>query len=263
MFAKPRGGARLWHWASAKLRGPAFGPKPEVHFDTCAFADAISTSSKLLKLLSPMMISVARLRHRLRGSEMMPNLAEQPLMLANWNSADEFLDGAEQAYTGLLAAAWRPPTEPLDEGFREVTSPEVRKWIENARELAQKSDGEHPTVRSLGAVSMRFESLRGPRSLENIRSMEFSSLSNFQKSREELRGPLEHDLFRGSDLTLEVVAVAEVRHAPPRVERRSDRLRLSCAFNLREGIASPFRIVNVEELLSEVRDGEFHDSDVE
>lgn len=245
--------ARLWRWAGRGVKGAAFESSPEVHYDTAAFIDAIHTSSHVLRVLFPVVRGFAALRHRLRGTTMPPE-ADNPEMLANWNSSQDFLDGTEQTHRELLGALWRPRAETLPLDLREGLSPDVQKWLERSRAADKFRDAEDDVVANIITVSVRFERLYGPRSLDYIKDMDLSALGSLSRDPERLSA-FHQDTVRGSPLNLEVAAVAESEwHSSrggvePRTLRRADRLRLACDFNLREGIASPFRIAGVEELL--------------
>merc|ERR1712014_355708 len=107
-------------------------------------------------------------------------------------------------------------------------------------------------------VYARFESFGGPRSLEHIRGMDASSLRNLRDP--ERLAAFHDDTFKGSTLNMVVASVAEARERTidsrdertlAKMVRRADRVHLDCGFNLREGIASSFRVSKVEELLTE------------
>merc|ERR1719436_1599621 len=73
-------------------------------------------------------------------------------MLSTWNSADGFLDGAEAAHEALLAGLWRRSGTPLPPGLRELTSPEVRKWLDTTRKSELHSRAFAAAVSPAGAT---------------------------------------------------------------------------------------------------------------
>mmetsp|Transcript_8967 Transcript_8967/g.28458 ORF Transcript_8967/g.28458 Transcript_8967/m.28458 type:complete len:256 (-) Transcript_8967:83-850(-) len=244
-----RAAASLWRWAGSRVKGPAFQHRPEEHWDTAAFVDAVHVASHVLQAMQPMLHGIARLRHRMRGTTMHPGL-EGATILANWNSSSGFLEGTEFAYRSVLCGLWRPGDEPLPAHLRESLGPEVRGWLRARRAAAASGEATHTT--SIRSAAVRFERITGPPSLEHIRNMDMASLRSTGNER---HSAFQHDMFRGSQLRLEVVAVAEAERAgcgaAPLLLRRADRMHLECTFNLREGLASPFRMVTLEELLAE------------
>lgn len=267
--------ARLWRWAARRLDGEVFQPHPEVHEDVAAFIDAVNAASRVLKVLFPVARGVARMRYMLRGIEIPPHVGSEAHALSNWNSATGFLEGADFAHRAVLGTLWRPQNSAFPVDLREAFSPQVRQWLEAERQLSCPSDGKAhdgeavtEAIAHLVSSSVRFEGFGGPQSLEVLRKMDVSSLRTLTTDEERL-GAFQHDTFRGSKLDLKVVAVAEADLLPttmaasegPRTLRRADRLLLTCDFNLREGIASPFRVETLQELLAEVKLGGFRDDE--
>lgn len=267
-MSRARPATRLWKWAESRLQDPVFRGVPEVHLDTAGFVDAIQMSSKVLRLAFPAMRGIAQLRHRLRGTQLPPEVSEMR-MLEHWNSSEEFLDGAKIAHEALLQALWRRPGEALPDGLREATSPDVRSWLEGERRQIRgwESGGSEPSDPAhhaeISVVAVRFEHCGGPTSLEAIRHMDLSALPSLRWDTERQRA-FQNDIMHGSVLTFQVASVAEAKlwlatssdggssfEEKPLIVRRADRLHLACDFNLRKGIASPFRFTSAEALLTE------------
>jgi len=262
---------RLWRWAArCRPKDAAGGGRRqlerrlvEAHLETMAFVDAVHAASKVLRYILPVARSLAHLRHNIRGTQM-PAELDNVQMLSEWNTATEFLEGAEAAHEALLEARWRPAGEPLHSGLREATSADVRAYLDQIRQ----ADGDQPadsTGSTSGreakvvAVSTRFEHLHGPPSLEMIRSMDAQSLFKLRQDHARMSA-FHDDTFKGSTLHLRLAAVAEVElpacaerpeELRPLTLRRVDRLHLACDFNLREGIASAFRVDQLEPLVAE------------
>jgi len=257
-----RATGHLWRWAGTrlKLRDPgAFHPEPQQHRDTCEFVDAVHTASHVLQSLMPFVRGFANLRHTLRGTTMAPEV-EDLNFLQNWNSAEDFLEGAEFAHRTILGAMWQPSSATISPNLRESLGPDALQWLTDARS--------GPHVRTMGdaLVSARFESFGGPVSLEHIRRMDASSLRNFRDP--ERLSAFSQDTWNGTPLKIVVAAVSEARCERssgaegewPDVRRRADKVSFSCEFNLREGIAGPMSVTSVEELLVEDRES-FNDAE--
>lgn len=285
MPPSPAPAARLWRWAGHRLKDPVFQRQPEAHYDTAAFVDAVHAASKILRVIFPL---ASRVRHLLRGTPEMDGTE----MLANWNTSGEFLDGAQAAHVALLGALWRPRGVTLPLELRDATSTEVRDWLEAIRKADNpfaaggakghgaaspppaaaggaangEAPGGHDLEPRLLAVAARFERLHGPPSLELIRNMDMASLRTLRADEKRMEA-FHRDVWHGSTLQLQVASVAEAELVPaggsPISVRRADRLHLTCDFNLREGIASHFRIQGVEELLEEASTKGFRDEGLE
>ncbi|CAK9041575.1 unnamed protein product [Durusdinium trenchii] len=224
---------KLWMWAarSAKI-------SLEDHMKTAAFVDAVGRSASVLKALSPMLVTFARLSAWLRGMDLPPG--DGPQIVRNWNTSEEFLEGAEQVYRHALVTAFTASE-------LEVTATnQFRQWVKEQGALRQQ---DFPDSKfEFAELLVRFENLTGPRSLEALQK--FAESPRFQSSdREQLKGELQQDLEQSSKLNLQVLALAEVRHPPhEKMERRLDRVLLQSSFNLAEGISSDFEIAELENL---------------
>jgi len=259
-----RSSSALWRWAAPRIRGAT--PYEEIrnkHLDTCAFIDAVHVASKVLRALLPLAQGAARMRHFLRGSQMPPLPPDGGRFLKHWNSSHEFSEGADCAYGSLLSTLWQHNNEPLPQELRKLFGMEVQKRVTEMREATVD------TKTILVVSTVLFEGLHGPPSLEHVRDMDFSALRSLRKDDTRLAA-FQHDTFRGSQLRLDLAAVAEAERQsingsgkPRHRLRRADRLQLECNFNLHDGIASPFRIVNFEELLAEEQCFEMLDRDDE
>eukprot|EP00928_Gymnodinium_smaydae_P017181 TRINITY_DN16562_c0_g1_i2.p1 TRINITY_DN16562_c0_g1~~TRINITY_DN16562_c0_g1_i2.p1 ORF type:complete len:254 (+),score=50.16 TRINITY_DN16562_c0_g1_i2:74-763(+) len=196
-----------WRWAARRLpRVKSLGPRPLAHHDTADFLDAIHTSSQVLRFLFPPVRGLMRLRHLLRGSQPPAELAETEL-LANWNTADEFLQGAEWVHSELLAAAALPRAAALPEALRELSSAEVRSWLDAARPEAAEAEGVSLDVEA------RFERVGGPASLEYIRRVEGKGLGALARDQEFVEA-FHHDTWNGATLEMEVAAVTDMCGLP-------------------------------------------------
>lgn len=214
------------------------------HLQTAAFVDAVSHSSRILQAMSPMIVGFVRLRDWLYGGEFN---GEGLDVVQNWNTSEEFLQGAEQVYRHALGVALAPPSS---EESDIVLVHRAREWLEDQRKLRCRDFADAESF-ELTDVSMRFQSLQGPKSLETLQEIEH--ITRWQENREKLRGPLEEDLMKGSRLKLSFLAVAEARYFPAsKMERRADRLLIESAFDLRTGIASEFSVSELENLHREV-----------
>merc|ERR1740129_1435833 len=90
--------------------------------------------------------------------------------------------------------------------------------------------------------------------------MDMSSLAALRADREERLKAFRYDAFQGSQLRIELAGVAEARREGTSAAlRRADLFSLQCEFNLREGIASDFQIVGVDEPLLAGRPPRFAD----
>merc|ERR1712150_216635 len=162
-------------------------------------------------------------------------------------------------------------------GIRETTSPEVRSYLDGLRraeataaDCAPSSEGDSAVragVRDRRAqvvlVSSRFERLHGPPSLDLMRTMDMTSLRALRSDQRALMA-FHDDTWKGSTLQLQVASLAEVElpvsgeqleHDTIITVRLADRLHFACDFNLQEGIASQFRVTELEGLLEESRPG--------
>eukprot|EP00928_Gymnodinium_smaydae_P090022 TRINITY_DN73886_c0_g1_i1.p1 TRINITY_DN73886_c0_g1~~TRINITY_DN73886_c0_g1_i1.p1 ORF type:complete len:288 (+),score=16.46 TRINITY_DN73886_c0_g1_i1:48-911(+) len=273
--------SRLWRWAHHRVKDPLFLRQPDEHHDIEAFVDAIHASAKVLRWVYPFAQGLAKFRHALRGTQM-PAELQGVHLLENWNSSESFIDGAERIHEALLEAMWRPASVPLPAVLREATSQDARSWLDACRQTTSAGpsplveDVSHPVVgRTLEgmdshgltarvmAVYGRFDRFYGPESLEMIRHMDVSKLGSIRSDEKRLAA-FHHDTFQGSVLQLQVALVSETHllsatenTVPVIAVRRADRLHLSCDFNLREGIASDFRVSAVEGLDEEARRGGF------
>eukprot|EP00434_Breviolum_minutum_P003864 symbB.v1.2.003397.t1/scaffold190.1/size276550/22 len=112
------------------------------HLKTAAFVDAVGRSSKFLKAVSPVMVAFTRMSHFLRGMEL--PAGDGPQIVKNWNTSEEFLEGAEQAYQYALRTAFSP----VDSVDLDVTSSHsFRKWVKEqqalyAQDFAESQDFE-------------------------------------------------------------------------------------------------------------------------
>lgn len=172
--------------------------------------------------------------------------------LQNWNSAEEFLEGAEYAHKSVLGTLWQPSSTPISQELRESLGPDALQWLTDSR--SGSSDG----TLCNAVVAARFESFEGPESLEHIRRMDALSLGSLRDP--ERLSAFSRDTWQGSPLRLVVAAVSEAHcerssrsegASAQHIIRRADRIHLTCDFNLREGIASAFSVARVEELLVE------------
>ena len=234
---------QLWRWAARSAHLDAEAAFHE-HLKTAAFVDAVGRSSKFLKAVSPVMVAFTRMSHFLRGMEL--PAGDGPQIVKNWNTSEEFLEGAEQAYQYALRTAFSP----VDSVDLDVTSSHsFRKWVKEqqalyAQDFAESQDFE------LDSLLLHFQTLAGPKSLETLQKFgqDASSLD-----REQLMNELQQDFLHGADLKLGLLAVAEVSHKP-QIERRVDRLLLQSSFNLAEGISSDFQIAELESLSRQIAD---------
>lgn len=255
----------MWRWAdrrNVKIEG--INDQAELaHHETAAFVDAVHTASGMLRWIFPWAERLAHLRHGLRGTRMDPSV-QGLTMLAHWNSSRDFLEGSEFAHGALLEGLWRPAGAPLP-SFLEGSSREVLRSLDvarpapPAREDAAPEAGDAelpPPPTDVVCVSSRFERLHGPDSLERIRHMTVSGFTSFRDPA--LVAIFQRETFADTPLRLEVASVVEAERGGT-VLRRHDRLKLQCAFNLREGIASPFRITGWEQVLAEERRGGWDD----
>ncbi|CAJ1387531.1 unnamed protein product [Effrenium voratum] len=209
----------------------------EPHLQTTVFIDAIGRSSRILTAVSPFLVSIARLRFWLHGRSFQAD--GTPELVRNWNTSEEFLQGAEQAYRHVILATTKPAWE------SDVDLSRVRPWLEEQQALKSRdfpgSDG-----LKLTKLLVQFQSLAGPRSLEALQ--EIRDITRLNK--EELKDKLEQDLLSETKLKLDILAIAEAQHPPLSTkERRADRLLLESSFDLREGITSDFTVAEVETLL--------------
>eukprot|EP00747_Dinoflagellata_sp_TGD_P180027 gnl/TRDRNA2_/TRDRNA2_31808_c0_seq2.p1 gnl/TRDRNA2_/TRDRNA2_31808_c0~~gnl/TRDRNA2_/TRDRNA2_31808_c0_seq2.p1 ORF type:complete len:284 (+),score=49.45 gnl/TRDRNA2_/TRDRNA2_31808_c0_seq2:69-920(+) len=268
MGTESRAAQMLWHWAGRRLGRRCC--ELEAHYDTAAFIDAVHAASQILHVILPLARGVAHLRHHLRGTQMHPDAARAG-MLENWNNSDGFLDGAEEAQRALLDALWRTTDEPICPELRECIGPDVVRWLQSARSQAEGDAGDSSRVvpvrvgadHTIDALSVRFERLHGPESLDHIRGM---SVTGFRSIRDpEVIKSFQRDTLHNTTLNLDIAAVVQARvgstdDAAQRASddaaaaaflRRYHRLTLACDFGLCEGIASPFRISGIEEVLAE------------
>ncbi|CAE7565251.1 Myo1a [Symbiodinium natans] len=233
------------------ITGESGAGKTEEHLQTAAFVDAVSHSSRILQAMSPMIVGFVRLRHWLHGAEFN---GESLDVVQNWNTSEEFLQGAEQVYRHVLSTALAPSDQDSDIGPLHRT----RDWLKDQQQQRARDFSDAESF-ELTDVSMRFHSLTGPKSLETLQEIEH--ITRWQENREKLRGPLEEDLIKGSTLKLSFWAVAEARYLPAsKMERRADRLLIESAFDLRTGIASEFTVSELETLTREVSE-RFEDLD--
>lgn len=262
--------SRLWRWAdrrNVKIEG--LNDQIEVaHRDTADFVDGIHTASRVLRWVFPAAEKLDHLRHRIRGTTMDPSL-QGLTMFANWNSSTSFLEGSEFAHRALLDAFWRPVGSPLPP-LLEDSSHQVLRSLDSARAAAQdipEASGE--ALRSdVFCASSRFVRLHGPASLAYIQKFEQESfpdiiraIAGFGGAQDpELAAIFDRETFADTPLHLEVLAAAEARRGELSL-RRLDRLSLECAFNLREGIASPFSIARWDCSLAEERQNGWDDDD--
>lgn len=240
--------ARLWNWARKRLGEETCSL--ELHEENAAFIDSIHAAGRVLRGMYPFISTLVQFRARMKGVPVPPGL-EGPATLTTWNSAAGFVEGAEQAHRALLDAHWEHRRESIPEPLRESVSPEVLRWLEGSE---NEITAQNPRVI---AVNARVQSFGGPESLRIVR--EQSSPFGVFKNPDSM-AVFHHDTWTGSRLKLEVATVAEAECTPAQgsgsdtnVLRRLDRLHMACDFNLREGIASEFRISKLEELLSEIR----------
>mmetsp|Transcript_44476 Transcript_44476/g.96764 ORF Transcript_44476/g.96764 Transcript_44476/m.96764 type:complete len:257 (-) Transcript_44476:116-886(-) len=247
--------ARLWQWAGPKVPTIHY----QAHLETCAFVDSLYSASWLLQGFLPVANVLANINHRLRGTKGAPEL-ESMTMLENWNKSDSFLEGAEQAHVSLLRCFWRPQAEVVPMQLREGIGPEVVDWLNG--DVAER--GWEEELVDVVAAS-RFERLYGPPSLEMLKKVTVSTMRSA-----ELVEAFREDMWRGSQLNLQLGSVVQARRRlggegadskQDLVLRRLDRLTLACDFNLREGIASQFRVTGIANLGTEVRTGGFTDEE--
>ncbi|CAE7789635.1 VIII-A, partial [Symbiodinium necroappetens] len=99
------------------------------HLQTAAFVDAVSHSSRILQAMSPMIVGFVRLRDWLYGGEFN---GEGLDVVQNWNTSEEFLQGAEQVYRHALGVALAPPSS---EESDIVLVHRAREWLEDQRKL--------------------------------------------------------------------------------------------------------------------------------
>ncbi|CAJ1387532.1 unnamed protein product [Effrenium voratum] len=168
----------------------------EPHLQTTVFIDAIGRSSRILTAVSPFLVSIARLRFWLHGRSFQAD--GTPELVRNWNTSEEFLQGAEQAYRHVILATTKPAWE------SDVDLSRVRPWLEEQQALKSRdfpgSDG-----LKLTKLLVQFQSLAGPRSLEALQ--EIRDITRLNK--EELKDKLEQDLLSETKLKLDILAIAE------------------------------------------------------
>mmetsp|Transcript_24609 Transcript_24609/g.39439 ORF Transcript_24609/g.39439 Transcript_24609/m.39439 type:complete len:202 (-) Transcript_24609:8-613(-) len=155
----------------------------------------------------------------------------------NWNTSDEFLGGAETAYRGILGGLLLG--EPSLEELRPSLSPEIFRQLRTSREAPIATS-------SVDLVSVRLVSLGGPQSLQAIRE---GKPPWAYANDPEVREVFVKDMLHGSDLDLEVAAVAQVRCAETGSRFwRLDWVTLRSQFSLTDGIRESFRVVGFEEV---------------
>lgn len=257
------------------------------HIETAHFVDAIHKASGVTRSVLPFVRAIASAHHMLRGTRMDPDMASLDF-LQNWHSSSELLQGVGLVHMALVEAALQPGDGDLSEDFVACLKPGVRRWLEarkastssasspapgapSATSQAGAESNCGPNAASQGlrppkvlAADIRFEGISGPRSLEWLQKVRVGSVWDLQD--QERMSAFQHDVWKDTLMHVDVSAVREVQslvksgsgegdatsHARV-LTREADRLRLECDFNLREGIASHFRVAEVKTVLREKR----------
>eukprot|EP00435_Cladocopium_sp_Y103_P007005 s4016_g2.t1 len=186
----------LWRWATKKALNPEV--VLHEHLKTASFVDAVGRSSTVLKAVSPVLVAFTRVSHWIRGMDF--PAGDGPQIVRNWNTSQEFLEGAEQAYRYALRTAWAPGPE-LDV----TSSNSFRQWIKEQKALHDQDFGESQDF-EMNSLLLLFQNVAGPKSLEALQ--EFQELPSLD--REKLMAEIQQDFLHGSDLKLGLLAVAEV-----------------------------------------------------
>lgn len=211
----------VWKWA---LKGDEelLLKSREQHDRVCIFMDGIHLSRKIVNRVRPFADMIFRMRNKVSGDEVVT-----PDSMRHWNTAEEFIDGAQVAYRESLRLILEAPEGPLPAS---VFEPGVERPDLNFKTLDD--------IRFQG----RFTHLGGPKSLEMLHTMTdegFSTLYN-RGDMQELGDVWRKELFNDSPMHLRLT-FASIVDKEKKI-RRCDRIVLTSTFNLSEGITSDFRV---------------------
>lgn len=211
----------------------------ERHDRICVFMDGINHSRNLVTKLRPFTDKIFQLRHRVSSQD---QEFVTPDSIRKWNTAEEFMEGAQVAYRESLRLMLEDGPLPTS-----IFEPGVERPKLNFKSLDK--------IKFQG----RFTDLGGPKSLEMLHSMTeegFLSLVS-RGNMQELGDIWRKEISDDSPMHIKLLFTTIVDKE--KMIRRCDRVVLTSTFNLSDGITSDFRISEFTCLKQDPQPDDGHD----